>query len=273
MASEFDMHGKNVLVTGALGLIGREIVDALAGAGAQQFLSDSQPLAGIEKFASEISAKYGGENNAVQADISSPDSVTDLVARAVSAMGSIDTFVHCAGVDTRFDGTDKNTPPTAFHEFPLYAWERSVNINMTGTMLITQAVIKQMLEQKSGNVVLIASTYSLVAPNQSLYHNRETGEKQNKPIDYVATKSMIPNFVRYLGTSYAESGIRVNCVAPHGIANDHPEWFKKNFAELSPIKRMCEPSELRGPFLLLASDASSYMTGTTLVVDGGWTAW
>jgi NAD(P)-dependent dehydrogenase (short-subunit alcohol dehydrogenase family) len=273
MTSEFEMHGKNVLVTGALGLIGREIVDALASAGANQFLSDAQPLSNIEDFASEVSGNYDLEFHSAQADISNPDSVTELVAKAVEKMGSIDTFVHCAGVDTRFDGTDKDTPPTAFHEFPLYAWERSVNINMTGTMLITQAVIKQMLTQQSGNVVLIASTYSLVAPNQNLYHNRETGDKQNKPIDYVATKSMVPNFVRYLGASYAKSGIRVNCVAPHGIANDHPEWFKKNFAELTPIARMCEPSELRGPFLLLASDASSYMTGSTLVVDGGWTAW
>ena len=273
MTSEFDMQGKNVLVTGALGLIGREISDARAGAGADLFLSDAHPLNQIEDSATNLSSNYGRDFQSGQADISSPYSINNLVAQVVSKMGSIDTFVHCAGVDTRFDGTDKDTSPTAFHEFPLYAWERSVNINMTGTMLVTQAVIKQMLNQKSGNIVLIASTYSLVAPNQSLYHNRETGEKQNKPIDYVATKSMVPNFVRYLGTSYAESGIRVNCVAPHGIANDHPEWFKKNFAELTPIARMCEPSELRGPFLLLASDASSYMTGSTLVVDGGWTAW
>ena len=273
MTSEFDMHGKNVLVTGAMGLIGREISDALANAGANQFLSDFQPIEKIEYLASELSNNYAGEFHSGQADVSNPDSVNHLVAAAVAKMGSIDTFVHCAGVDTRFDGTDKDTPPTAFHEFPLYAWERSVDINMTGTMLITQAVIKQMITQESGNVVLIASTYSLVAPNQSLYHNRETGEKQNKPIDYVATKSMVPNFVRYLGASYAKSGIRVNCVAPHGIANNHPKWFKQNFAGLSPIARMCEPSELRGPFLLLASDASSYMTGSTLVVDGGWTAW
>lgn len=273
MASEFDMHGKNVLITGALGLIGREISDALANAGANQFLTDAQPLEQIEGFASGLQSKYGREFHSGHADISDPGSVVDLVEKVVSTMGSIDTFVHCAGVDTRFDGTDRETPPTAFHEFPLYAWERSVEINMTGTMLITQAVIKQMLNQDSGNIVLIASTYSLVSPNQSLYHNRVTGEKQNKPIDYVATKSMVPNFVRYLGASYAESNIRVNCVAPHGVANDHPEWFTENFAALSPIRRMCEPSELRGPFLLLASDASSYMTGSTLVVDGGWTAW
>ena len=240
MTSDFDMHGKNVLVTGGLGLIGREICDALAGVGANLYLTDAQHENKIEAYASELSAGYDIACYSAQADISDPDAVNQLVANAASAMGSVDTFVHCAGVDTRFDGTDVETPPTAFHEFPLYAWERSVDINMTGTMLVAQAVV---------------------------------GEKQNKPIDYVATKSMVPNFVRYLGASYAESGIRVNCVAPHGIANNHPGWFKQNFAELTPIARMCEPSELRGPFLLLASDASSYMTGSTLVVDGGWTAW
>ena len=273
MTSEFDMHGKNVLTTGALGLIGREISTALANAGANQFLTDVGQIEAIEVLASELSSNYDGNSYSGRADISDPESINDLVSAAVEKMGSIDTFVHCAGVDTRFDGTDVDTPPTAFHEFPLYAWERSVDINMTGTMLTTQAVIRQMLTQRSGNIVLIASTYSLVAPNQSLYHNLETGEKQNKPIDYVATKSMIPNFVRYLGASYAEHGIRVNCIAPHGVANNHPDWFKENFSVLTPIARMCEPSELRGPFLLLASDASSYMTGSTLVVDGGWTAW
>lgn len=94
-----------------------------------------------------------------------------------------------------------------------------------------------------------------------------------KPIDYVGTKSMIPNFTRYLATLYARDGIRCNAIVPHGVDNRHPQEFRDNFERLSPLGRMCDVKELRGPFVFLASDASSYMTGSTLVVDGGWTAW
>ena len=87
------------------------------------------------------------------------------------------------------------------------------------------------------------------------------------------TKSFIPNYTRYLATHYAKQGIRVNCIAPHGIENQNPDWFKANFAKMSPMGRMSKASELNGPFVFLASEASSYMTGSTLVVDGGWTAW
>ena len=129
-----------------------------------------------------------------------------------------------------------------------------------------------MIQEGRGNIINVASTYSLVSPNQKLYDFGD-GEIMFKPIDYVATKSFLPNFTRYLATFYAKQGIRCNAIAPHGVFNDHPREFIKNWKELSPIGRMCNPKELHGPFTFLASDASSYMTGSTLVVDGGWTAW
>ena len=118
----------------------------------------------------------------------------------------------------------------------------------------------------------MASTYSLVSPNQKLYDFGD-GAIQYKPVDYIVTKSFIPNFTKYLATFYAADKIRCNAIAPHGIFNDHDEKFLQNFAALSPIGRMADKKEMTGPFTFLASDASSYMTGTTLVVDGGWTAW
>jgi NAD(P)-dependent dehydrogenase (short-subunit alcohol dehydrogenase family) len=152
-------------------------------------------------------------------------------------------------------------------------WDRSVAVNCTGLVRVTQAAVRRMLARKAGNIVNVASTYSLVAPNHDLY--RYPGEERQsfKPVDYVGTKSMVPNFTRYLATLYAKDGIRANCVVPHGVDNRHPEKFHRNFSRFSPLGRMCRVEELRGPFVFLASDASSYMTGSTLVVDGGWTAW
>ena len=131
---------------------------------------------------------------------------------------------------------------------------------------------RQMLKQKKGNIINVASTYSLVAPNQSLYDFGE-GISNFKPVDYIASKSFIPNFTRYLATFYSKEGIRCNAIVPHGIYNNHSNEFLKNWSKLSPIGRMCNREELNGPFTFLASEASSYMTGSILNVDGGWTSW
>ena len=134
-----------------------------------------------------------------------------------------------------------------------------------------------MLTQRAGNIINnVASTYSLVGPNQDLYRYPGEASQTYKPVDYVGTKSMVPNFTRYLATLYGRDGIRANCIVPHGVFNAHPQKFQDNFARLSPLGRMRRLEELRGPFVFLASDASSYMTGAAVVVDGGgrgWTAW
>ena len=148
----------------------------------------------------------------------------------------------------------------------------SLDVNVIGTHLISQAVINQMLLQEKGNIILVASTYSIVAPNNSLYEH-PTQPRMEKPIDYVLSKSIVPNFARDLAVRYGKKGIRVNCLAPHAIYNDHEDWFQENFSRLSPFGRMCRLDEIRGAFVFMASDASSYMNGSMLTIDGGWTAW
>jgi NAD(P)-dependent dehydrogenase (short-subunit alcohol dehydrogenase family) len=143
---------------------------------------------------------------------------------------------------------------------------------MIGTIQMTQEICKQMLKQGFGNIINVGSVYSMIAPNQNLY-NFGSDKKMFKPVDYVASKSYIPNFTRYIATFYGKNNIRCNAIAPHGVYDGHDEQFVKNFSELSPIGRMCNREELDGPFIFLASDSSSYLTGTTIVLDGGWTAW
>jgi NAD(P)-dependent dehydrogenase (short-subunit alcohol dehydrogenase family) len=269
---EFSLENKNVLVTGAMGLIGKEVSSAMARAGANIVLADIDDGTKIENYSNNLSNEYGVKTLPVNFDISESDSVKNAVKRAIDSFGRIDVLVHLAAKDAKFDKEVKDITEFSFENFPYELWEKSVQVNITGTFLITKEVVKTMIKNGGGNIILVASTYSLVAPNQSLY---EENGKQTvfKPVDYVATKSFIPNYTRYLATLYGRKNIRVNTIVPHGVFNEHPKHFEDKFSEYSPMGRMCRVEELRGPFVFLASDASTYMTGSTLVVDGGWTAW
>ena len=269
----FSLEGKVVLITGAMGLIGREISAAFAMAGAGLVLADLLPEDEISASLSDLPGESGSHSLPVSADITDRESVAAMTTKAVERFGRIDVLVHLAAIDAKFDETAPEGADGRFESFPIALWQRSVDVNITGTFNVTQSICGQMLKQGSGNIILTASTYSLVGPNNDLYTPPAPAKPMVKPVDYVATKSFIPNYTRYLATHYAKQGIRVNCIVPHGVENENPQWFKDNFAKMSPVGRMATASELNGPFIFLASDASSYMTGSALVVDGGWTAW
>lgn len=271
---EFRLDGKVILVTGGAGLIGSEVCDAFMAYGAMLILTDRLPQSELHSRVTGLSEKYPGQTIlAVEADVASDDSVQALFQVVEQHFGRLDVLVNLAAIDAKFDDRAGDIDPSRFENYPLDLWERSVAVNCTGLVRVTQAAVRIMLRQRTGNIINVASTYSLVAPNQGLYRYPGEARQTYKPIDYVGTKSMVPNFSRYLATFYARDGIRCNTIVPHGVANNHPPKFTANFAQLSPIGRMCDARELRGPFVFLASEASSYMTGSTVVVDGGWTAW
>ena len=273
MNNEFDLTGKAILVTGAAGLIGREVCDAFAAHGASLVVTDLVSDA-VSALTASLTAKSPlNRVIGIPADVTKASDVETLFEAIQDQLGRLDVLVNLAAIDAKFDAAVSAIDPTRFENFPMELWEQSVAVNATGLVRVTQAAARVMLAQGGGNIINVASTYSLVAPNQGLYRYPGESRQTYKPVDYVGTKSMVPNFTRYLATLYGRDGIRANCIVPHGVFNNHPEKFQANFAQLSPLGRMCEPRELRGPFIFLASDASSYMTGATLVVDGGWTAW
>ena len=153
--------------------------------------------------------------------------------------------------------------------------KKSLDINLLGTINISQIFCEYFVKNKiKGNIINIASTYSIVAPNIALYNkNLSSIKKMNKPMDYVISKSSIPNLTRYIATNYGRQNIRANCLVPHGIKNQHKKDFIKKYSNLSPMGRMSDVSEVIGPIIFLSTKASSYMTGSTLIIDGGWTAW
>jgi len=271
---EFRLDGRVILVSGAAGLIGREICDAFAAYGANVVLCDVVPKEQLAAQTATLSERYAGAIiEPAQADITRDADVRRVIAGVRQRFGRLDVLVNLAAIDAKFDAAAGDINPSRFEHYPLELWEQSVAVNMTGLLRLTQAAVRIMLTQGSGNIINVASTYSLVAPNQALYRFPNQEGQTYKPVDYVGTKSFVPNFTRYLATLYAGEGIRANTIVPHGVDNQHDEAFKQNFRRYSPLGRMCDVRELRGPFVFLASDASSYMTGSTLVVDGGWTAW
>jgi len=268
--SPFDLSRKVIVVTGGAGLLGNQYVQALSEAGAHVIVADIDPSA-AENVA--LSVK-GATAIAIQTDVTQPDSVHGMVAAALREFGRIDGLVNNAAIDPKFDKSGAGSHVDTFETLPLALWNQSLSVNLTGMMLCTQAIGAVMLEQRSGVVVNISSIYGLVGPDQRLYESDRPGSVASyKPITYSVTKSAVIGFTKYLATYWAGKGIRVNTLTLGGVYNDHPDEFVSRYSARVPIGRMAMKNEYCGALIYLLSEASSYMTGSNLVVDGGWTAW
>jgi len=270
---KFDLTGCVAVVTGGVGLLGTEFCRTLAEAGAAVAVVDLN--ASASQGTADTLTKSGHQAVAITADITRPDSVNAMVEKTVSTFGRLDILVNSAALDPKFDpdAIKKGITPGAFEDYPLDQWNAAINVNLTGMFLVTQACAKQMLAQgKKGSIINICSTYGLNGPDQGIYVN--DGERvAYKPVYYTVTKAGVLGFTKYLAAYYAGTEIRVNALTPGGVFNNHEDYFVKNYSAKTILGRMARKDEMNGALLFLASDASSYMTGNNLVVDGGWTAW
>ena len=270
VSSLFSLSGKSVLVTGAAGLLGRRLVKVFLEAGGQ-VMGAVHRMESVAEMEAEFGA-FGASFRSMYLDITSDTSVAAGLDETIERFGGVDVLVNNAALDAKFDAKgEPELQEVRFEDYPLDRIEQALQVNALGTVRMTQAACRQMLRQGGGNIIQVASVYSLVAPNQTLYERPEEPDRY-KPVDYVISKSFLPNFARYIATLYGREGIRCNAIAPHGIWNEHDQAFLGRFAELSPMGRMCQLDEVDGAFLFLASDASSYMNGSVLTLDGGWCA-
>ena len=268
----FSLRDHTVLVTGAAGLLGAHFCEVVASAGADVIAIDTNGE-GLRDLSNKLNAD---DHNclAVECDISDPEAISGLEKKIKSPNGdsSID-LINCAAVNPKrgsiggdLSGDDR------FPSYPLELWEKSINVNLTGTFLATQMVCRIIESGKvdRGSIVNISSTYALNGPDQRIYED-ERGEISYKPLDYSATKAGVLGFTRALAAYYRNSNVRVNSLTPGGVYNGHSEKFVVEYSAKTILNRMALPEDYAGAIIFLCSDASSYMTGANLVVDGGWT--
>ncbi|HPH97348.1 MAG TPA: SDR family oxidoreductase [Anaerolineaceae bacterium] len=268
---KFDLSGRAAVVTGGAGLLGTEFCRTLAEAGAGVVVADLNAEA-AEKTAEGLRQK-GFKAVAAGVNVTDPASTAAMVEATLKAFGRLDVLVNSAAMDPKFDPQNQDKQgANAFETYPLESWSQALHVNLTGMFLCCQAAVKPMLAQNSGSIINICSTYGLVGPDQRIYE-RPGQPKSFKPVYYSVTKSGVMGFTRYLATYYAGKPIRVNALTPGGVYNNHDETFTANYSARTVIGRMAHRDEMNGALLFLASDASSYMTGSNVVVDGGWTAW
>jgi len=279
----FNLSGRVSVVTGGAGLLGAEFCKTLAQAGAQVVIADIDGEAAHTLAASldrdwpavEIPTQSSTRRAiGISTDVTSPQSVGEMVGRTLDEFGRLDILVNSAALDPKFDLKHKGfqTQSSSFEDYPLSAWQQALDVNLTGMFLCCQAAVRPMLEQGQGTVVNVCSIYGLVGPDQRIYQ-KPGQEPQYKPVYYSVTKAGVLGLTRYMATYYAGKNMRVNALTPGGVYNDHDESFVQAYSARAVIGRMAESDELNGALLFLVSDASAYMTGSNLVVDGGWTAW
>ncbi len=270
---KFNLKDRVAVVTGGVGLLGAEFCRTLAEAGAAVAVVDLNSDA-ANKVADAL-VKSGYKAKGIATDITKPNSVAAMVASVLSTFGQLDVLVNSAALDPKFDldAAAKGIAPGAFEDYPLEQWNAAMNVNLTGMFLVTQACVKPMIAQgKKGSIINICSTYGLNGPDQSIYI-KDGRRVAFKPVYYTVTKAGVMGFTKYLAAYYAGTEIRVNALTPGGVFNNHEDYFVKNYSAKTILGRMAKKDEMNGALLFLASDASSYMTGNNVIVDGGWTAW
>ena len=258
---KFELTDKVVVITGACGLVGRAFCEAAAQFGAHIVAVDI-PQADPESFAAELGKRHDRKMLGVGLDVAARKEVEDLKTKVLNAFGKMDGLVNA----------HQNKSHLIFEPFESVTddnWDTVVHINLKGTFLTCQILGTWMAENGGGSVINIPSTYSVVAPNQNLYKGTSLG----CPAAYSASKGGIDALSRYLASYWAQKKVRVNMITPHGVWNHHEEQFEENFARFSPMERLSYNHEVAGALVYLLSDASSYVTGDNMLVEGGWTVW
>jgi len=261
--SLFDLNGKVIILIGAAGVLGSRYAEALCQAGASIVLSDKN-YKKCKQLEKNLNKKYSNPLASIKVDVTNQKSVQDMVKKTLKKFSKIDVLINNAIFP---EGKKERSYP--FEKFPLSLWNKIISVNTTGLLLCCQEVGKIMAKQKTGNIINVGSVYGLVAPDQRIYGKSGV----NSTIAYVTTKSAILNFTRYLASYWQNKGIRVNTLTLGGVKMDQSSDFVKSYSYKTMVGRMAQKDEYVGALLFLASDASKYMTGSNLVIDGGWTAW
>lgn len=253
----FDLSGKVAVVTGGYGLFGRPISEALVEAGAAVVIAARDTEKAIA--AADDMAKSGLAADVIRLDLAEPASIRSAMQAIIAQYGRIDILVNNAVA----------RQGATLEETTIGDWEATQRVNSTGLFLICKEVIPHMRAQGGGNIINIASIQGEVGPSFHIYE----GTGSSSPLHYTFEKWGMVGMTKYLANYYGAQGIRVNCISPGGIDHGQPEIILSNYKKHTPLNRMAEPLDIKGPIVFMASEASRYITGHNLMVDGGWTSW
>lgn len=264
----FDLTGKVAVVTGAAGQLGGEYVRTLLGAGAKVAALDIWP----ENPKSTLGALPPDRLMVLRVDVTRKAQLVRSLEEIKAGIGRPHILVNNAAIDAPPNAADQAAGP--FEEYPESSWDRVMDVNLKGVFLCCQVFGGDMARAGGGSIINIASIYGILSPDQRIYAYRaESGRPFFKPVAYSVSKSGILNLTRYLATYWASRNVRVNTLTLGGVFNNQDEAFVKSYCHKVPMGRLARADEYNGAILFLASDASSYMTGSNLIIDGGFSAW
>jgi NAD(P)-dependent dehydrogenase (short-subunit alcohol dehydrogenase family) len=268
-AALFDLTGRVAIVTGGAGLLGYHHGAILASAGARVVLLDL-PAARPQERANQLTQEFGSESLGVACDITSESSIEKARDLIVERFGRIDILINNAANNPKVEDANE-LAWSRLENFPLEAWDADIRVGLTGAFLCSRVFGAEMKKRMSGVIVNVASDLAVIAPDQRLYRVEGLPEDAQpvKPVTYSVVKTGLLGLTRYLATYWNGVNIRVNAISPGGVFNGQPEVFLSRIQQLIPLGRMANRDEYQGAILFLCSDASSYMTGTNLVIDGG----
>jgi NAD(P)-dependent dehydrogenase (short-subunit alcohol dehydrogenase family) len=265
----FSVAGRVAVVTGGLGQLGRQFSGALAARGAHVAILDRRQDPAL------VATRFGdlpGRVISLEADITRRAELEAALAIIETQLGTPHILINNAALDSPPNAPAAENGP--FEHYPEESWDRVMEVNVKGVFLTCQVIGGRMAEAGRGSVINVSSIYGLVSPDQRIYSYRAaSGAPFYKPVAYAASKSALLNLTRYLATYWAPRGVRVNTVTFAGVFNHQDEQFLAGYLPKVPLGRMAREDEYNGAIVFLASDASAYMTGANLVIDGGWTAW
>lgn len=269
----FDLSDRVAIITGGAGLLGVAHSEAIAEAGGHPVLVDINEKEAVRK-AKIISKKYHVDAFGIKVDITKKGEVENLLKTVKNRFGRIDILINNAANNPKIMSQDSSS--SRFENFPLEIWHQDIAVGLTGSFLCSQVIGNEMVKNKAGGVILnISSDLGIIAPDQRIYSKPgiRADLQPTKPVTYSIVKSALIGLTKYLATYWADKNIRVNAICPGGVQTDQPDDFIAKLTNLIPLGRMARKDEYKGAILFLISDASSYMTGATLSIDGGRTCW
>jgi NAD(P)-dependent dehydrogenase (short-subunit alcohol dehydrogenase family) len=272
--NKFDLTGRVAVITGGAGLLGGKHAEAIIEMGGIPVLVDVAADRS-QNCAQQLASNYGSAALGLGADITKPEQVEGVLEQILAAFGRVDILINNAANNPKMESQNGGGHWSRFEQLPVSVWDQDVAVGLTGAFLCSQVIGRKMADQRHGVILNIASDLAVIAPDQRIY--RQPGLPDNeqpvKPVTYSVVKAGLIGLTRYLSTYWADQGVRVNALSPGGVYNQQEEAFVHRLTNLIPMGRMADHDEYKAAVVFLVSDASAYMTGANVVMDGGRTVW